>query len=132
SSTATTVPTTPQTTPSVQIVVNGQLHGLDIVSSTQHPYVDPAQVLRGTPMVTGQTTTSVRYSNPTLSPIASAGNQFAFPIVATTGRTAVRATGIDHLHAKGSLVNVTASRGATPFQNGFSGLDHIGAVNLEG
>lgn len=131
STTAATVPTTPQTTGSVNIIVNGEIHNLDIISSTQHPYADPAQVLRGTP-VSGETTTSVRYSNPTLSPIASAGNQFQFPIVGTTGRTGIRAIGIDHLHAKGSLVNVTASRGATPFQNGFSGLNHIGTVHVEG
>lgn len=129
SSTATSVPTSPQTTGTVDITVNGVLQNLDIVSSTQHPVVDAAQVDRGTP-VSGETTTSQRYSNPTLSPVASAGNEYQFPIVGTTGRTSVRAVAINHINASGSLVNVTASRGATPFQNG-SGLTHVGTVKVK-
>lgn len=124
-STAATVPTTPQTTPTVNILVNGELKGLDIISSTQNIPVQPSQAL---PRVTPVTE---RYWNPTLSPIASTGNQFAFPIVGTTGRTAVRATGIGNLNAHGSLVNVTASRGA-PFSSSQSGLSHLKSARFQG
>src|SRR5207244_1452444 len=79
----------PRTAPTVNIAVNGQLKGLDIISSTAQPF-DAAQA-------------------------------FAFPIVSTTGRTAVRALGIDRLRAAGTVRNFTASRSATPFQSGFSG-----------
>jgi hypothetical protein len=122
-STAASVPTTPQTTPSVNILVNGELKGLDIISSTQNIAVQPSQAL---PRVTPVTP---RYWNPTLSPIASPGDEFAFPVVGTTGRTSVRATGIGSLDARGSLVNVTASRGA-PFTSSQSGLTHIRSVHL--
>jgi hypothetical protein len=123
SSTATSVPTSPQTTGTVNIIVNGQLGSLDMISSTQQPVADPAQQLRAT---------IPSYGNQTNSPIASAGNQFQFPIVGTTGRTAVRATGIGNLNVHGSAVNVTASRGAVPFQNGLSGLDHLGKASFGG
>ena len=99
-STAATIPTTPQTAPTVNIVVNGTLHGLDIISSTKEPVL--------------------------------AGNQFNFPIVGTTGRTAVQAHAIDNIRVRGSAVNFTASQGAVPFQNGFSGLNHLGNARFFG
>lgn len=133
-SNASTVPVDPQTTPTVNIVVNGELHGLEFISSTQHPYVDPAQALRGIltfpGFIVGQPTQ--RYVNPTLSPIANAGVQSNFPIVGTTGRTAVRANGIGQLHTRGNATNVTVSRGAVPFQNGFSGVNHIRRASFGG
>lgn len=132
-STGAAVLTDPQVNPSVNILVNGELHGLEIVSSTQHPYVDPAQQLNGVQTIRGPIGgPTLRYTNPTLSPIASAGNQFQFPIVGTTGRTAVRATGIGQLKSKGGVTNVTASRGAVPFQNGFSGLNHLKKASFGG
>jgi hypothetical protein len=60
-----------------------------------------------------------------------AGHQFLFPIVATTGRTAVQAQSIDHLHVRGSAVNFTAARGSVPFQNGLSGLNHLGSAAFD-
>jgi hypothetical protein len=61
----------------------------------------------------------------------SAGQQFLFPIVGTTGRTAVQATAIDHLHVRGSATNFTASRGQVPFQNSLSGLQHLGVATFD-
>ena len=116
-SNASTVPTSPQTTGTVNIVVNGQIHGLDFISSTQAPTVDPEQFNR---LAVVQ-----RTINPTLSPIFGAGAEAFFPIVGTTGRTSIQTTAIDKLNVGGSAVNVTASRSATPFQNGFSGLSHL-------
>ncbi len=111
--TVTTNPQTPQTTPTVKIIINGEVHGLDIISSTQAPF------------------TSDQFLTPTQTPLA-AGNQFKFPKVGTTGRTAVRVFGIDNLRVRGSAVNFTASRGAVPFQNGFSSLDHLGKAVFNG
>jgi hypothetical protein len=91
---------TPQTTPTVSIIVNGVIHGLDMVSATAQP--------------------------------VPGGQSGEFPIVGTTGRTAVRALGIDNLRVAGSAVNFTASRAAVPFQNGFSGLNHIGHAAFGG
>jgi hypothetical protein len=99
-SSATTIPTGPQTTPTVNIIVNGQLQSLDMVSSTQQP--------------------------------VQAGYQYLFPTVGTTGRTAIRALGIDNLNVKGSAINVTAARGSIPFQNDFSGLNHLGHASFGG
>ncbi len=49
-----------------------------------------------------------------------------------TGRTAVQAKGIDNLDVRGAATNFTASRSVTPFQNGFSGLDHLGNAHFHG
>jgi hypothetical protein len=35
------------------------------------------------------------------------------------------------LHVRGSATNFTASRGSVPFQNGFSGLDHLGRAAFD-
>jgi hypothetical protein len=63
-------------------------------------------------------------------PPVNAGQQFLFPIVATTGRTALRANGVDQLHVRGSAINFTVSRGSVPFQNRLSGVDHIGQATF--
>jgi hypothetical protein len=90
---ATTVATTPETNPTVKLLINGQVRDLSFVSTGQLP------------------------------PLA--GDQYLLPIVGTTGRLAVQAQGIDHLHVRGSATNFTASRSTTPFQNSTSGLDHL-------
>jgi hypothetical protein len=90
----------PNTTPTVNIAVNGELKGLQIVSSTQAPI--------------------------------PAGFQNSFPVVGTTGRTAVRATGVGHLKVIGSAINTTVSRTAVPFQNGFSGITHLKSAQFGG
>jgi len=124
----------PQTTPTVNILVNGELHDLSFISSTQHPYFDPAQRLRGILTLQGTVlgAPTERFANPTLSPIEGSGRHFEFPIVNSTGRTAVRATGIQRLRTRGNATNFTASRGAVPFENGFSGLDHLGSATFGG
>jgi hypothetical protein len=93
-------PPTAQTQPTVNILVNGQLHGLDIVSvgATAIP----------------------------------AAQQFAFPTVGITGRTAVQAVGVDKLKVVGSTRNLTVARQQVPFQNGLSGIDHLGSATFGG
>jgi hypothetical protein len=93
-------PPIPSINPRVNILVNGQLHGLDIVSSTAAPF--------------------------------PAAEQYAFPQVGVTGRTAVRALGIDKLNVVGSAKNVTVSRRQIPFENGFSGINHLGSATFGG
>ncbi|MHC5541306.1 hypothetical protein ACYOEI_24055, partial [Singulisphaera rosea] len=111
---AASVPTDPQTTPTVNILVNGNIRSLDVISSTQAAPNDPAETLRTyqIPQFAGLINTpqyqSDRFANYYKSPIASAGVAYQFPKVSTTGRTAIRATGINHLNAGGSLVNGAA------------------------
>ena len=124
------VPSGPQTDPTVNIVVNGELHGLDFISTTNVPVVS---AVMNSQVFTGEEN---------LTPVV-AGQQFLFPTVGTTGRTAVQAIGIDHLKARGTANNFTASRGGPaqnfpasantmPFQNGFTGLDHLGTATFGG
>jgi hypothetical protein len=93
-------PAVPQTTPTVDILVNGQLQSLDIVSTAASP--------------------------------VPAAEQFAFPLVGVTGRTAVQAIGINKLNVVGAAKNLTVSRQSTPFKNDFSGLDHLGSATFGG
>lgn len=51
--------------------------------------------------------------------------QFRFPVVGTTGRTAVQATAIDTVNVRGSAKNLTLSRGLQPFQTDASGLKYL-------
>jgi hypothetical protein len=100
-SSATTAPAlTPQTQPTVNLIVGGQLHDLSFISTGQQP--------------------------------VTAGDQFLFPTVATTGRTSVQAAAIGHLTVKGSATNFTASRASQPFQSGAGGLKHIGSATFGG
>lgn len=98
----TTNPNVPQTVPTVNLIVNGQLRDLNIESATASP----------------QTATSAA--------------QAAFPVVGTTGRTAVRATAIGHLGVAGTARNFTVSRSATPFSGSFSGLSRLGSATFGG
>jgi hypothetical protein len=90
----------PVTTPTVNVVVNGDIHKLDLLSATQQPI--------------------------------PAGFQAEFPVVGTTGRTVVRAIGIDQLKVTGSAKNFTASRQAVPFSSGFSGLNKLNRAQFGG
>ncbi len=92
-STATSVPTTPITTPSVQFIINGVLKNFDIVAASQGP--------------------------------VDAGFQFQFPIVGTTGRTAVQATAVDNVNVHGSAVNFTISHASQPFTSHTSGVAYL-------
>ena len=99
-SSTTVPPATPQTTPTVDIIVNGVINDISFISTGQQS--------------------------------VNAGQQYLFPIVATTGRTAVQATAINHVHVAGSATNFTASRGSVPFQSGLSGLDHLRTASFGG
>jgi hypothetical protein len=100
-SSSTTPPAnSPVTTPTVNIVVNGQIRGLDIFSTSQNA--------------------------------VPAASQFLFPVVGTTGRTAVQAQAIDTLNVRGGATNFTASRSAQPFQNGFTSLAKLGRAHFHG
>jgi hypothetical protein len=61
-----------------------------------------------------------------------AGRQFLFPIVGSTGRTAVQAQAIGTLSVRGSAINLTASQGPGAFTSGFSGLNHLGSATFYG
>ena len=91
---------TPPVSPTVSIIVNGQLNNLNILSTTAQP--------------------------------VQASEQAAFPIVGTTGRTAVTALGIQHLNVTGSAHNLTVGRTDVPFQRGFSGLNKLGSATFGG
>lgn len=110
----------PRTDATVNILVNGNLHALNIGSAT-------AQTITG-------------------------GFEFNFPRIDVTGRTALRALGVDHLKVTGSARNFTVSRAGLPFQpqnglsaappvnlkatqpfrNGFSGVNHLGTAVFQG
>lgn len=113
----------PQVTPTVNIAVNGQVNDIQMVSAGRQ---------------------ALQYS----------GDQFLFPTVGATGRTSVRALGINHLNVAGTARNFTVSRAGTPFvandgtatgvagasstsasspfQNSFSGIDHLGSASFGG
>ncbi len=91
----------PQTTPSVNLVVNGHLRGLDIVSAGEAPILPAAQL-------------------------------YNFPTVSSTGRTSIQARRVGHLKVAGSATNFTVSRSPQPFQNGFSGVNHITTAEFGG
>jgi hypothetical protein len=99
-STATTVPTTPITSPTVQFVINGAVQSFDITSTSQGPI--------------------------------TAGFQFEFPVVGTTGRTTLQTTGVNNLNVAGSAVNFTVSKTAQPFQSASSGVDYIHKATFGG
>jgi len=61
-----------------------------------------------------------------------AGFQFAFPVVGTTGRTAVQATAINELNVAGSAKNFTASRSSVPFASEASGLAYLHKAKFGG
>ncbi len=99
-STATTIPTTPITSPTVQFIINGNLQNFDITSATQGPI--------------------------------TAGFQFEFPVVGTTGRTAVQALGVNNLNVHGSAVNFTVSKSPKPFSSEASGVNYLHKATFGG
>ncbi len=111
--TATTPPAlTPQTTPTVNIIVNGQIGTISMLSATS----DIFDVLTSEGVATNGTSAQA----------------FLFPTIATTGRTSIQATGINTLTVYGGATNLTASRSSVPFQNGFSGLNHLNTAVFNG
>jgi len=112
--------TGPRTDATVNILVNGNAHALNIASAT-------ARTITG-------------------------GLEFNFPRIDVTGRTALRALGVNQIKVTGSARNFTASRAGRPFQaenglnqapssnvratqpfrNGFSGLNYLNRAEFQG
>ncbi len=109
-----TAPTsfTPQTTPTVNIIVNGQIANLSLTSTS----ADLGSVLLSQGFDSSST----------------AAEMFLAPTVNVTGRTSVQAIGLNNLYVYGGATNLTASRASTPFQNGFTGLDHLTTATFNG
>ena len=108
-SAGTTVPAVlPQTAPSVNLIVNGSIKDLSFVSTTNHPVITGTNV-----------------------PIP-AGQEYLFGTIATTGRTAVQAIGVNTLNVAGAATNLTAARDSQPFTSGFSGLNHLKSATFNG
>lgn len=61
-----------------------------------------------------------------------AGQQYLFGTIATTGRTAVQAIGVNTINVAGAATNFTASRNSQPFVTGFSGLNHLRKATFNG
>ncbi len=118
-----TIPTGPLTTPAISLVVNGAIASFNVVSITQSQMVSQL----GAGVDTGFQVTPVE-----LIPDNSAALQYQFPIVGTTGRTAVQATSIEHIRASGNVTNTTFSKASQPFQNSLTGLDSVGSVQVGG
>jgi len=117
------VPTGPITSPTIDLIVNGAIKSFDVVSIGQEPnlatlYPDPNNATLVIP--------------PQFIPTSSAALEYQFPIVGTTGRTAVQTTAINHVKATGSITNVTFSKAIQPFQNSLTGLDSVGYIQIGG
>jgi hypothetical protein len=108
-----TLPTTPITTPTVQVIINGALQNFDIVSAGQgnianYKVIPPVFTSASSEFTPG-----------------TAGYQFWFPVVGTTGRTAVQTTAVRNLKVHGSAVNLTVSSASQPFTSHTSGVRGI-------
>lgn len=62
----------------------------------------------------------------------TAGYQFEFPVVGTTGRTSVQATAVNNLTVHGSAVNFTVSKSSQPFTEQGGGVNHIRKATFGG
>jgi hypothetical protein len=60
------------------------------------------------------------------------GFQFEFPVVGTTGRTAIQATAVNNINVHGSANNFTVSKAAQPFSFQASGVDYIRRASFGG
>jgi hypothetical protein len=117
------VPTGPVTSPTIDFVVNGEIKSFDVVSIGQEPNLATL-----TPDLN-----NAFLNVPTqFIPTSSAALEYQYPIVGTTGRTAVQTTAINHIKSTGSVTNVTFSKAIQPFQNSLSGLESVGYVQFGG
>jgi hypothetical protein len=62
----------------------------------------------------------------------TAGYQFQYTVVQTTGRTAVQANAVKNLNVAGSAVNFTVSKAAQPFSSESSGVGYIRKASFGG
>ena len=113
SSESTSIPTTPVTSPSVQLIVNGVLKNFDVVSASQGN-------LQNFNLIPPLST-----SNSTENTPVTAGYQFWYPVVGTTGRTAIQAAAVGKIHVRGSAVNLTVSKTSQPFTSANSGVAYL-------
>ncbi len=125
SSTATTIPSTPITTPSVLLSVNGVVENFDVVSMTQSP--TPPNYIALSQNGTIDEWTGVPQSGP-----IPAAYQFLYNVVGTTGRTSLQALAINHLNVVGKATNFTAQRDTTPFNSSLSGLKYLREAKFGG
>jgi hypothetical protein len=131
-----TIPTGPLTSPTVQFVINGVVHDFDVIAATRG--LIPVDLIPDTNVRSNQANTQVfppflsRASGGAVPRTSTAAYQITFPIVGTTGRTAVQATAIKKLHVKGSAVNVTFSRAKVPFSSSLSGMKYLQEARFGG
>jgi hypothetical protein len=115
------VPTGPLTTPTVSLVVNGAISEFDVVSITQQP--DNSQNYA----TINENTLNIPSE---FIPTDSAALEYQFPIVGTTGRTAVQTTAIGKIKATGAVTNTTFSKSATPSSSSLTGLNSVGSATF--
>ncbi len=150
STASTEIPRAPQTTPSVQFVVNGVLQSFDIVSASQSAFapnyvIDSQQQTRpfsrrattvptddaSGGAVTIQTSINEWRGYPVSGP-PPAAYQYQYNVVGTTGRTSLQTVAINRLNVRGSARNFTAQRDTAPFTSADSGLSRLGSATFGG
>ena len=104
----------------MQLIVNGALKNFDIVSASQgnianFNLIPPVSTSASSELTPG-----------------TAGYQFLFPVVGTTGRTAIQATAVNQIHVHGSAVNLTVSHSSQPFTSATSGVSHLRKAIFDG
>ncbi len=117
------IPTGPLTSPTVSLVVNGAIQSFNVVSITQQPNLSSLYPPVNDSMLVIPTE---------IIPSENAALEYQFPIVGTTGRTAVQTTAIKSVKATGSVTNTTFSKASQPFQSSLTGLDSVGSVQIGG
>jgi hypothetical protein len=125
-SNATTIPTGPLTSPTVQFVINGVIHDFDIIAATRG-LIPPGIVTPGT-----QGIVPPFGIQDVFPPTSTAAYQVVFPVVGTTGRTSVQATAVNKVHVIGSAINTTFSRASQPFSSSLSGLKYLHEARFGG
>ncbi len=118
-----TVPTGPLTSPTVSLVVNGAIQSFNVVSVTQEPNLTTLF-----PPINN----SLLVIPTQLIPNYTAGLEYEFPTVGTTGRTAVQTTAINKIKVSGSAINTTFSKSSQPFQSSLTGLDYVNSAQFGG
>jgi hypothetical protein len=124
----TAIPSTPVTSPSVEFIINGVIRNFDVVSVLQGA-VPASQIFHNV------NETATGFDQPTGNanqPNVPAAYLFRFPIVGTTGRTAVQATAINSVKVVGSSKNLTLSRSLTPFETDATGLKYLKKATFGG
>ena len=117
------IPTGPLTTPTITFLVNGATANFDVVSISQQPNLST---------LFPDSNASVLAIPAQYIPSDTAALQYQFPIVGTTGRTAVQTTAVKHIKASAGVTNTTFSKSSQPFQSSLTGLDSVGTAQFGG